>query len=182
MEIEEKLIAVANTGPLVSIFQCKRVDLLQRYFSLIHISSFELKELKKHRVLPMVEDLITSGLVVVHKLDKEEGIKAKEIAKIVASSQWTKSKNFKDHLGEAEAIVLMKREDWEVDVLLVDELAARKVAEKMGLSIMGFPGILVKSYQDGILALDEIKGLIEICKQQGTWYSQKLIEDILKKL
>ena len=35
----DKVIAVSNTGPLISAFQCGRMDLLRRYFSVIYITA-----------------------------------------------------------------------------------------------------------------------------------------------
>jgi predicted nucleic acid-binding protein len=180
--LEERLIAVGNTGPIISIFQCRRIDLLQRYFSLIHIPSFELEEFKRHHALPIVKDLINSGLIIVHDLSKEEKIEAKKVAEAIALSPLTKIKDPKVHLGEGEAMVLMKREELKADVLLVDELAVRKIAEDMGFSIIGFLGILIKSYEEGILNLEEVRDLIRLCQQQGSRYSEELIESIFKEL
>ena len=180
--MEEKLIAVGNTGPIISILQCKRIDLLQRHFSIIHISSFELEEFKNHYALPIIKDLISSGLIIVHDLSKEEKIEAKKIAEAITSSSGAKVKDPAIHLGEAEAMILMKRKELKADVLLIDELAAREIAEDIGFSIIGFLGILIKSYEEGILSLKEVRNSIRICQQQGTRYSEELIENIFGEL
>jgi predicted nucleic acid-binding protein len=63
-------------------------------------------------------------------------------------------------------------------VLLVDELAARVVAEQMGLTISGFAGVLLVAVQEELLTANELKERLETCRQQGTHYSEAFIEQV----
>lgn len=68
----DKIVAVSNTGPLVSAFQCGRIDLLKRYFSLLYITTSEVQELDGHGWLDEITQLIREGFVVVAELTDSE--------------------------------------------------------------------------------------------------------------
>ena len=51
--------------------------------------------------------------------------------------------------GEAEAIVLMRQE--RADTVLLDEKAARRVARRLGISILGTVGLLIWARQQGLI-------------------------------
>jgi len=68
-----------------------------------------------------------------------------------------------------------------IDMIILDEKAARDVANELGLKYIGFPGILGRAGQDGLLTKSEIKKLLKICKCKGTHYSDNLIESIAQK-
>lgn len=64
------------------------------------------------------------------------------------------------------------------DVILLDELAARAVADEMGLTLSGFAGVLLVAVQEGLLTADELKERLETCRRQGTHYSVLFIEQV----
>jgi len=83
-----------------------------------------------------------------------------------------------NHLGEAQAMVLAARPEFANDVLLLDELAARAVAEESGLTLAGFAGVLLVAVREGLLTAEELKRRLEICQQQGTYYNEAFIEQV----
>ena len=80
----DKIIAVSNTGPMVSAFQCGRADLLKRYFSLIYITESELDELDAHGWIDEVNQLVAEGFVAVEELTDLEKKQAEGFAKRIA--------------------------------------------------------------------------------------------------
>ncbi len=172
----EKLIAVSNTGPLLSAFQCGRTDLLKRYLAVIHIPSSELEEFERHNAGEEIRSLIEEGLVVLHPLSSEEQKRANVLAKRIAASTQAKVKDFEHHLQEAEAMVLMERSELGCEVLLVEEKAAREIARELGLEITGFVGVAARAASEGIVNAQEVRCLLETCRDQGTRYSDALIE------
>jgi len=72
----------------------------------------------------------------------------------------------------------MQRRELDCQWILLDEKAAREVAEEIGLNIIGFPGVLGRAGLDGLLSKDEIRCLLTLCQQQGTRYSNVLIEHV----
>lgn len=175
----DKIVAVSNTGPLVSAFQCGRIDLLKRYFSLLYITTSEVEELDVHGWLDEMTQLIREGFVVVAELTDSEKQQAETVAKRIARSHKNTRSDWRDDLPEAEAIILMQnRPDLNVAIILLDEKAARQVAGEMGLKMTGFPGMLGRAGLDGILTKDDIRHLLKTCQQKGTYYGDKLIETL----
>lgn len=172
----EKITAISNTGPLVSVFQCGKTDVLKKYFSIIYITPSEVNELKKHGWSNEINNLINEGfIIIVEPLSDEEKIESEIVAKKIAEN--SNVSDWKSHIPEAEAIVIMKyRIELEIEIILIDEKAGRVIAEEMGLNITGFPGILGWAGKDRILRKNEIRDLLKICQKQGTHYSNKLIE------
>jgi len=66
--------------------------------------------------------------------------------------------------------------------LLVDELAAREVAERQGVAIVGFPGILIRACKQGLMTPEEVRDALQECQRQGTHYSIQFIEEIYDRL
>ena len=177
----DTLIGVSNTGPLISAFQCGRTDLLRRYFRVIHIPQSELDEFQRHNAAEEIERLIDEGLVKVHVLTPEECRRAEEIARRIANRPSARVKEYQHHLPEAQAIVLMEREDLDADVILLDGQAVREVAAESGLPVAGFVAILVKACLEGLLSAEQIRTLLEVCQAAGTRYSNALIEEIYRQ-
>ena len=176
----EKIRAVSNTGPLISAFQSRMTYLLKRYFSVIYITASELVEFEKHGWIDDIQSLINDGLViVVEKLLPQEKMFAEQIAKRIAEDPSSGDPKWINHLPEAEAMALMKnRFNLMIEFILLDEKAARNVAKELGLNITGFPGIIGRAGMEGLINEDEIRKMLKICQQQGTHYSNKLIETV----
>ena len=78
--------------------------------------------------------------------------------------------------GEAEAIAcaVQSRADW----LLIDERRGRSIAEKLGVRVIGTPGILIAAKRGGQLA--EVKpALNELRERAGFWMSNDLMQRAL---
>ena len=154
--------------------------MLKRYFSAIYITASVLNELDKHGWSEDIRELIDEGLIIViSELTEPEKEQAENIAKRISTDPTSKDVDWHNHLPESEAIVLVEqRTQLMVDQILLDEKAARKVARELGLSITGFPGVVGRAGLDGVLTRDEIRQLLMICHQQGTHYSEDLIEEV----
>lgn len=174
----DKLVAVSNTGPLISAFQCGQTDLLKRYFLIIYVTTSELIEFDKHGWGDDIRRLINDGLmIVVRQLTEREKEQAEWVAKRIAADPTSGDPDWRNYLPEAEAIVLMQQRTYlMIEQILLDEKAARKVAQELGLGITGFPGVLGRAGLDRLVTRDKIRQLLKICQQQGTHYSDELIE------
>lgn len=113
------------------------------------------------------------------QLTDSEKKQAEEVARRIAALPTSGNSDWDSHLPEAEAIVLMQRRSrLEFAITLLDEKAARHVAREMGLTLTGFPGVLGWSGRDGILTKQDIRQLLKTCQEQGTYYSDRLIETL----
>jgi len=157
-----------------------RTDRLDRYFSVIYITASELAEFDKHGWTEEIHRLMDDGLVaVVEPLTEPEKEEAEWVAKQIADHPTSGDPDWQNHLPEAEAIVVMHRRTYlMIEQILLDEKAARNVAQEQGLRLTGFPGVLGRAGLDGLLTQDEIRQLLKTCQQQGTHYSDNLIETV----
>jgi len=175
-----KIVAISNTGPLISAFQCSGTEILKHYFSVIYITVSEIVELSKHGWAKEIDEMINGGLVkVIEQLTEQEKREAEQIAKSIASESTSGDPDWHNHLPEAEAISLMQhRRHLMIDIMLIDEKAARKVAQKLKLEFTGFPGITGRAGMDGLISQDMIRQMLRLCQKKGTHYSDELIETI----
>ena len=100
------------------------------------------------------------------------------IARQIASHPLSRDQVPDHHLGEAQTMVLAARPEFVNDALLLDELAARAVAEEIGLPLSGFAGVLLVAVQEGLLTADELEERLKTCQSQGTHYSEAFIERV----
>jgi predicted nucleic acid-binding protein len=168
--------AISDTGPLISIFQSNSLDLVTTLFPVIHIPPMCVEELIRHG---WGESLQSAGSrVESHFLAQSEEEMAQTIARQIAFHPLSRDPVVDNHLGEAQAMALAARPEFVNDVLLLDELAARVVAEEIGLTLSGFAGVLLVAVQEGLLTANELKERLEACRRQGTHYSEAFIEQV----
>jgi predicted nucleic acid-binding protein len=129
-----------------------------------------------------VQQLIDEGLLLIHALTEVELEQAKQIAEDIAFSPMSKDMSPESHIPDAEAIVLMERQDLGAVVILLDELAAREVARRRGYAITGFPGILYYAVQHTHITPEEARALLYACQNEGTYYSTQFIESLYQKM
>jgi predicted nucleic acid-binding protein len=79
--------------------------------------------------------------------------------------------------GEASAIALAH--EVENKYLITDDLGARKLAIKLGLSVIGTLGVLLRAKQEGYIV--SVKPFVELMKQTNFRVSDDLYETTLHK-
>ena len=79
------------------------------------------------------------------------------------------------HNGEAEALLLST--ELNADLLLLDDLAARKYAQAIGLSISGTLGVLVALKRNG--TVDAVKPLLQMLVANGMYIADNLQRNVL---
>lgn len=80
--------------------------------------------------------------------------------------------------GEAEAIALAQRERG--SVLLMDDLRARKLADRLGLRRMGTVALLAQAKREGLIP--QLKPALDGLLTSGIFISQRLIDAALKEV
>ena len=168
--------AISDTGPLISIFQSNSLDVVTTLLPVIHIPQACADELAKHGWKEALQ--LSNSRIQIHALSDKEKEAAWSIAQRIAAHAMSGDPEPAHHLGEAQAIVLATRPEYASDVLLIDELAARAVAQDIGLALSGFPGVLLVAAQEGLLSAEEVKERLETCRRQGTHYSKALIKQV----
>jgi len=80
--------------------------------------------------------------------------------------------------GEAEAIALAQREP--DSVLLMDDLRARKLADRLGLRRMGTVALLARAKRDGLIP--QLKPALDGLRANGIFIRQELADAALKEV
>ncbi len=80
------------------------------------------------------------------------------------------------HDGEVEVMILAR--EIEADLVVIDDYAARKTAEYIGLNLTGTVGVLIKARQNGYI--DRVMPIVQVMEQNGIYYSERLKEQIRK--
>lgn len=177
-----KVKAVSNTGPLISAFQCGRVDILERFYETLYIAVAQVPEFEKHGAIEDLQTLIDKGFITVVELTEEEKQRANTIAQRIAASRLTRDKDVRSHVPEAQAMALMQRTELQAGYVLLEEQAARLVARELGLNFTGFVGILIAAARVGLLTSDEVRAALETCRRKGTFYSDALTEEAIRRI
>lgn len=175
----DRINAACNTGPLISAFQCSGVEWLERYLTRLYITPAERAELEHHGWLPAIDVLIGDGFAVIASdLNVAERQQAENLARRIAAHPLSGNPDPASHLPEAEMLVVARRPELHCRIVLLDEKAARAIAEEIGLRVTGFPGILARAGIDGLVTKSDIRSLLKLCQQQGTHYSDTLIAHV----
>ena len=82
------------------------------------------------------------------------------------------------HAGEVETMILAQQKSFQADLVILDDLAARKTAQYLGLNVTGTMGVLIKAKQKGIIA--EVKPLLDEMMKNGFFVSNKVLQMVLK--
>lgn len=145
--------AVSDTGPLIHLSQIGKLELLRIVDSLLIPSEVEY-EFRKGGSLKKLRDL--------------DIIKVKEVKGTHANSAGAISRKFGLDLGEAETIVLAKKEG--ISLIFTDDLDARRTAIARGLEPHGSIGILMRAYRDGIISEEETIAAIRQLHSDSSLY------------
>ena len=172
-------IAISDTGPLISIFQSDSMDLVAALLGRLHTSAACLAEAVDHGWAEAIN--ATGAMLISSPLTSEEDVQAEAYAARIAAYSTSRTSAPGSHRGEAEVMVLAQRPEFAEGVLLLDELAARRVASELNLSISGFAGLLLRMVSEGLLTADGVKERLERCTQQGTHYSGTLVELVYRQ-
>ena len=159
----QEMKAIADASFLIGLCKIEKADLLGKVFEEVLIPPEVYKEVVergKERV----------GAQKVRKAD-------------CISIQEPKNKRlvsmFLANLGPGEAEVLVLAQEQEVDLLLLDEIKARKLASIGGFRVMGLLGFLLAAKNLGFVS--KLSPLITELRNKGFRISDEVIDEILQK-
>lgn len=178
MQSLDTAVVISNTGPLISIFQSNSFELLTQIFDEVWISGACRSELIEHGWADAIQ--AARAKLVIVELTSDEKQSALLIAQQIALHPKTNDPVAENHLGEAQVIVVAQRERHQNDLLLLDELAARAVAEQYKVNLSGFPGMLLIAVQNELISAEELKARLETCREKGTHYGPSFIQRVYK--
>lgn len=159
------MIVVSDTTPLVTLMKADRLGILHSLFGEVLIPEAVFSELTANETFKEEADLIRkSSYITVVKVQDESKVSFLQRATGL-------------DLGESEAIIYA--DEAKADLLLMDEMAGRRVAQNMKLPITGSTGVLIRAYQAGVITAVEADDAFEKLRGSNRHISEKLIQKAL---
>lgn len=161
------MIVVSDTTPLISLLKIRRLELLRSLFGEVQIPEGVFSELTANPdFAEEAEEIRNCDFIRIQSVDSRE----------VSLFQRTTGLD----LGESEALVLT--DTIHADLVLLDEIHARRVARTIGFEIMGTVGILRAAYRDGFISAEEIRAAVDVLRSSGRHISEELLARLLASL
>ena len=162
------MIVIADTTPIITLIKLRRLELLENLFGSI-----------------MIPTAVYDELTINPRFEKE--------AEIVRECKFFKCCNVSDRqsikflreivgldAGESEAIALS--DERAADLIIIDERRGRKVAQKLGLKITGTIGILIQSFDNGLISKSEILSCVEKLRDSDIRIGGQLLDFVIKHI
>ena len=155
---------ISNTGPIIGLAKINQLNLLNDLASEVLIPPLVYRELlgKYGWELSRIDEALNRFI----KVTQLSSI-SNEVEQAIA--------NLDD--GEKQVISLGSISNGEL-ILLLDDRAGRKAAQKLGLPTTGLIGILILAKEKG--KISEVSSLLEELRNKGYWLGDSLIEIALK--
>ena len=150
-----KTSIVSDTSSLILLARLNRFDLLERLFDKVIIPQRVMQE-------TLVKNDKLSSFLFDNPLF--------EIVTCSLSEPLNSLDGILDY-GEAEAIALALELN---HILLIDEKKGRAIAQRMGLKIIGFLGILLLHYKKELLTRNQVLDIIQQAKEEQFRLSDRL--------
>ena len=159
---------ISDTTPSISLIKINRLDLLEKLFEEVLIPEAVYRELTTNALFENEAKIVKTSSFL--KTSSVQNRKSLQLLQAVSGLDD----------GESEAIILA--DELKSDVLIMDERKGRKVAEKLGIKITGTVGVLLQSYSENMISLDEIKTYLDQLKNSNIRLSESLIQKALEML
>ena len=161
---------ISNASPLIFLAKIGKLDLLENYEIIIPKQVHE--EIIKGKKIGRDDSYKIESLIEKNKI-KVDGTKInKEIDKL--------------NLGEGEKATISLGIKKKVNIILLDERKARRVAKfyklKYKLKPRGTIGILLEAHKNKKISKEEIKELLQKLIKEGYRISEELIIGLLKEI
>lgn len=155
------MLVVSNTSPISYLVIIEQIELLPRLFGHVSIPESVRGELASFKAPPIVQKWIASppGWLTIHSISTQSD---SELLKLDA--------------GECAAILLA--EELKADLILLDDLAARRIAVSRGLAITGILGILDRAATENWI---DFTFAIERLQQTNFRTSTAIVQVLLQK-
>ncbi len=155
------MIIVSDTTPLSELAKVGQLNLLRDVFGRVIIPE------------EVYNEVTTGTHPAVSVVQSATWIEVRSVSDTQKVSALQGATNL--DLGECAAIILA--EELDVDQLLIDDLAARRVALSRNLPIIGTIGILLLAKDQGLIP--SVKDVLDALIAQGKRISQRLYQESL---
>ncbi len=154
------MIVVSDSGPLIHLSRVKKLEVLRDFFSEIYIPDAVYEELTSKKGMPGYEEVKSYTWIKRKRIDGSIAFLMDYLDK-----------------GESEAILLAKELD--ADLLLIDDLAGRRISRTHDIEVMGTLGILDRAANKDINI--DLEKVIKELRNKGFWMDDDLFEKLMEK-
>ena len=160
------MIVVSDTTPLITLLKADQLDILGKLFGEVFIPEAVYSEVTGNESFKEEADIIrNASFIQIVKVQNESNVLFLQRATGL-------------DLGESEAIIYA--DEIKADILLMDEVAGRRVAQNMNIPITGSIGVLIRAYQSEIITESEADEAFKKIKSANRHISDKLIDSALR--
>jgi uncharacterized protein len=155
---------VSNSSPLISFAKIESFHLLQQLYGSITISAEVYAEVVVSGArLPGSAETSSSPWIQVKQVKRPDDITAAQ-------------KRFGLGVGELSTLILAK--ELGADLVILDDLGARKLAQREGFRVQGSMAILEACFRKGFLA--DLRGAYELLLKRGVFLNRDLLNRSLE--
>lgn len=155
--------AAVNTSVLIAFGKLGHLGLLTRLFDGLFLAKSVLDEVRGSEVYAEVERLMDVGSASVAEASN------RELLGMLSSG-----------LGRGEAETIVVASEGDADLVLLDDLRARRTARRLGLRVMGTLGVLKALMNRGLIKARP-EDLCGTLIEQGFWIERDLCIKILSE-
>lgn len=153
---------VLDSSCIIILSQIEKVDILEMLFSEIFVPE------------------AVSAEFMIKASGTEDERKFREVVKTAKVKDSLAVMTLQTDLGKGESECIVLAKEINADFVVLDDKDARKIAEFLGLNIIGTLGILVMAYKKGIV--QNVKSVIDRMREENFWVDDKVYERILKEI
>jgi len=162
------MVVIFNSSPLINLSKLGKLGIIEKLFENVIVPR------------AVYNEIIVNGSGKEWQSDLENLFKLKIINIVdVKDKNLVKALRLEIDYGESEVIALALETN--ADLIILDEVDARKVAEMYDLKKNGFIGLLIKAKNKGIIE-ENLKDIIDESIKKGFWINKKLYNKIIKHL
>ncbi len=134
-------------------------------------------------VLQNIQDLwllqkLFGEVFITQEVEEEFGLDLPEWIKIKAIQNETQKNSLSLILDKGEASSIALSLEIADSLLIIDEKKGRRIAQELGLKIIGTLGIILRAKEKGLI--DSVKNVLEKLENAGFWISPNLKAKILE--
>jgi len=151
---------ISNATPLIAFARIEQLPLMRRIVQQVIIPHAVAKEISNYGAFGAIN---LSQESWIHK----EALRSEAQMRLLLPT-----------LDRSEAEVIALALERQAKLVLIDELAGRKVAESLQLKVTGSVGLLIQAKQIG--EIQAVKPLLTAMREAGIYFSQRFIDEVLR--
>lgn len=152
---------IVNSTPLIALAKADRLELLREMYGRITLPDAVYREVTEKDDTAARRIKAARAWMEIQKVDPD-----------------LDRRMYRAKLHDGEVEVMLLAQAIGADVVVIDDSAARKTAEYLGLPLTGTLGILLKAKRQGLL--EAVMPVIARMEQSGIYFSKVLKERIRK--